>query len=131
MGLIDLYDYDGKLDVETYYTPDDENDHPLVDWCVMGYAGYSIMSYGTRQDPSHHCAWSKMQLGFLTPTILSESQHDIRTPEVELNPVAFKIPHPNPNSQEYFLVENRNTMSAAKFDHLDSDFLPAKYDFYG
>lgn len=128
-GLPDLYDYDRKLDVETYYTPDDENDHPLVDWCVMGYAGYNIMSYGTRQDPSHHCAWSKMQLGFMTPTILSESQHDVAAPEVELNPAAFKIPHPDPASQEYFLVENRNTMSAAKFDHLDSDF-SAYFDWF-
>ncbi len=122
LGLPDLYDYDSKLDVTTYYTPGDANDHPLVDWCVMGYAGYNIMSYGSRQDPSHMCAWSKAQLGFLTPVTLNESRHDIIVREVELNPVAFMIPSPDPGSQEYFLVENRNSNSVSRFDHLDSDF---------
>lgn len=122
LGLPDLYDMHSKLDTTTFYTPGDPNDHPLVDWCLMGYGGYNIMSYGTRQDPSHLCAWSKTQLGFLTPIELIESQHDIQLLEVETNPLAYKIPHPSPDSQEYFLIENRNSNSSSKFDHLDSDF---------
>jgi immune inhibitor A len=122
LGLPDLYDYNAKLDTTTYYTPGDVNDHPLVDWCLMGYGGYNIMSYGTRQDPSHLCAWSKAELGFLTPIELTESQHDIQLPEVENNPMAYKIAHPSPDSREYFLIENRNSNSSSKFDHLDSDF---------
>jgi M6 family metalloprotease-like protein len=122
LGLPDLYDYHGKLDTTTYYTPGDVNDHPLVDWCLMGYAGYSIMSHGTRQDPAHLCAWSKSKLGFVTPIILTESMHDVPLPEVETNPVVYQIDNPDPGSQEYFLLENRNSNSCSKFDHLDSDF---------
>ncbi|MBN1423179.1 M6 family metalloprotease domain-containing protein [Candidatus Fermentibacteria bacterium] len=130
LGLPDLYDYDAKLDVTTYYTPGDRNDHPLVDWCLMGYGGYNIMSYGTRQDPSHLCAWSKDQLGFVTPIVLTSPMHRIPVPEVETNPVVYKISSPGAGPQEYFLIENRNTASTvAKFDHLDSDF-SAYFDWF-
>ena len=121
LGLPDLYDYDGKLDTTTFYTPGDVNDHPVVDWCVMGYAGYGVMSYGTFQDPSHQCAWSKTRLGFLEPVIINESRHHVPLPEVELNPVVYKIKK-STFSHEYFLIENRNSNSDAKFDHMDSDF---------
>jgi hypothetical protein len=87
----------------------------------MGYYGYNIMSYGTRQDPGHHCAWTKAQLGFVVPQVLSQSQHRIEIPEVQTNPVVYKIVRPG-DPDEYFLLENRNTVSSAKFDHLDSDF---------
>lgn len=123
LGLPDLYDYDAKLDTTTYYTPGDRNDHPLVDWCLMGYGGYNIMSYGTRQDPSHLCAWSKSKLGFVAPLLLNAPTHRVRVPEVEINPVVYKVTGPGAASQEYFLIENRNTQSeTARFDHLDSDF---------
>jgi immune inhibitor A len=120
LGLPDLYDYDDKLVTSTYYTPGDSNDHPLVDWCVMGYYGYNIWSYGTRQDPSHHCAWAKKELGFVAPVPITASTKDVAVPEVELNPVVYEVRRGT--SQERFLIENRNTASAATFDHLDSDF---------
>jgi M6 family metalloprotease-like protein len=119
LGLPDLYDYDAKLDTVTYFTPGDANDHPLVDWCLMGYYGYNIMSFGTRQDPAHLCAWSKARLGFVTPTLLTQPTHDILIPEVETLPVVYRINGPG---QEHFLLENRNSASSARFDHLDSDF---------
>ncbi len=121
LGMPDLYDYDSKLDTTTYFTPGDANDHPVVDWCIMGYAGYNLMSYGTRTDPAHMCAWIKTKLGYITPTILSSPQQGVSLPEVELNQAVFKI-EKSPGSAEYFLVENRNSASTAIFDHLDSDF---------
>ncbi|MBN1825593.1 MAG: M6 family metalloprotease domain-containing protein [Candidatus Eisenbacteria bacterium] len=120
LGLPDLYDYDSKLDTNTYFTPGDANDHPTVDWALMGYAGYNIMSYGTRQDPSHHCAWSKQELGWVTPASITTSMHHVPLPEVNTNAVVYKIPRSG--TQEYFLIENRNSNSSSKFDHLDSDF---------
>ncbi len=36
LGLPDLYDYDEKLNTSTYDTPNDDNDHPVVDWDPMG-----------------------------------------------------------------------------------------------
>jgi len=59
-GLPDLYDYDDKLDTMTYFTPGDYNDHPLVDWCVMGYYGYGLFSIGS-DVASHFCGWSKKE----------------------------------------------------------------------
>lgn len=124
LGMPDLYDYDSKLDTTTYFTPNDENDHPLVDWCIMGYGGYNIMTYGTNQPcPQHHCAWMKKELGWLTSTLLSSSTHDIPVPEVQTNPVAYKINRPGSGGREYFLIENRNTQGGSfRFDHIDSDF---------
>jgi hypothetical protein len=120
LGLPDLYDYDAKLDTSTYYTPGDSNDHPLVDWCVMGYYGYNLWSYGTRQDPSHHCAWSKRALGFVATIPLSTPRKDVPAAEVQLSPVVYEVKRAG--SQESFLIENRNTQGSAMFDHLDSDF---------
>lgn len=122
LGMPDLYDYHDKLDTTTYYTPLDRNDHPVMDWCVMGYYGYNISSYGTRSDPSHMSAWIKQGLGYVTPTVLSSSQQDVSAPEVELNPVVYKVERPGSSGDEYFLIENRNTTSTAIFDHWDGDF---------
>ncbi len=33
----DLYNYDDKLVVSTFPTPNDNNDHPVYDWCTMGW----------------------------------------------------------------------------------------------
>ena len=66
LGLPDLYDYDDKLDTNTYKTPNDYNDHPMVDWCQMGYGGYGILSLGSNP-PSHFCGWCKMDLGWIEP----------------------------------------------------------------
>ncbi|RPJ41262.1 MAG: M6 family metalloprotease domain-containing protein, partial [Candidatus Latescibacterota bacterium] len=121
LGLPDLYDYDSKLDTVTYYTPNDANDHPLVDWCLMGYGGYNIMAYVTRPDPSHLCAWSKKQLGWMTPTVLSANAHRIPLPEANTNPVSYRISRPG-STKEYFLIENRNANSSSQFDHRDGDF---------
>ncbi len=122
LGLPDLYDYNSKLDTVTYFTPGDANDHPMVDWGLMGYYGYNIMSFGTRTDPSHFCAWSKEQLGFLTSTPLTSSQKNVPLPEVNTNPFVYKVTGAGSGSQEYFLLENRNSASTSIFDHLDSDF---------
>ncbi|RME31267.1 MAG: M6 family metalloprotease domain-containing protein, partial [Candidatus Zixiibacteriota bacterium] len=72
LGLPDLYDYDSKLDVSTYVTPNDANDHPVVDWDIMGYYGYGILSIGSWL-PSHLSGWSKMQLGWISPIILNDT----------------------------------------------------------
>jgi len=86
----------------------------------MGYYGYNIWSYGTRQDPSHHCAWAKKELGFIAPIQITVPTKSVQVPEVQLNPVVYEVRRGT--SQEHFLIENRNSNSAAIFDHLDSDF---------
>ncbi len=122
LGLPDLYDYDSKLVPATFTTLGDDNDHPLMDWCIMGYGGYGISSYGKGATPTHHSGYFKYLLGWAQPIVLGLSQTNITVPEVEANPVLYKIPI-NGSETEYFLIENRNSNCAtALFDHFDSDF---------
>ena len=123
LGLPDLYDYNDKLEELSYYTPNDNNDHPLVDWCVMGYAGYSMMSYGTGPCPTHFCAWSRRFLGWVEPEILTDADLTVQLYNVEENATQnlYQVPL-NVEGTEYFLLEYRNPHSGAQFDHLNSDF---------
>ena len=123
LGLPDLYDYDDKTYVPSYYTPNDNNDHPVNDWCVMGYGGYNIMSHGNRSCPSHFCAWSRRFLGWIAPQVLTSADTTVTIYNVEEYAAQnlFRVPL-NAGGTEYFLLEYRNPHSSAKFDHLDSDF---------
>ncbi len=122
LGLRDLYDYDDKLVISTYTTPGDANDHPLVDWDVMGYYGYGLMAIGS-EIPSHFCGWGKKELGWIDPIVLEGTHENLRIHNIETNSDSslYKL-HLNPTGTEYFLLEYRNPHSAAKFDKLDSDF---------
>lgn len=122
LGLPDLYDYDEKLNPSTFTILGDDNDHPVMDWGIMGYGGYGISSYGRGAVPNHHAGYFKILLGWVDPIVLGFSQTNIQVPEIELNPVIYKIPI-NGSESEYFLVENRNSSCPdALFDHWDSDF---------
>lgn len=123
LGIPDLYDYDKKLDTSTYNNWGDENDHPLMDWCLMGYGGYGLSSYGKGRVPSHLSGYVKYLLGWIEPVTLSKNQKGVTVNEVETTNVnsLYKIPI-NGSAFEYFLIENRNSASSAMFDHYDSDF---------
>jgi M6 family metalloprotease-like protein len=122
-GLPDLYDYDDKLDTTTYYTPGDYNDHPVNDWCLMGYYGYGLFSIGS-QVPSHLCGWSKKELGWVTPVVLPQGTHNnivIYNIETTKDSSLYLLPI-NLGDGEYFLLEYRNPGSTAKFDKINSDY---------
>ncbi|UCB53493.1 MAG: hypothetical protein JSV10_05305 [Candidatus Zixiibacteriota bacterium] len=122
-GLPDLYDYDDKLVESTYYTPNDANDHPAVDWCLMGYYGYGILSLGT-EIATHMCGWSKKEIGWISPVVLSEGTYEdlvIYNIETTNDSSLYMLPI-DPAEGEYFLLEYRNRNSSAKFDKVDSDF---------
>ncbi len=123
LGLPDLYDYDDKLVTSTYYTPDDYNDHPYVDWCVMGYYGYGLLSLGT-DIPNHMCGWSKKEMGWIEPIALAEGDHnDLVIYNLETTPDSSLYLLPLDMAEgEYFLLEYRNRASTAQFDKMDSDF---------
>lgn len=122
VGLPDLYDYDSKLSVPTFFTPNDDNDHPLYDWCVMGYGGYGILSIRSNI-PSHLCGWSKKRAGWITPTILDGGEYHLVINDIETSTEnsLYLLPITSANG-EYFLLEYRNPRSTAKFDKTDSDF---------
>ncbi|MEE9441934.1 MAG: M6 family metalloprotease domain-containing protein [candidate division Zixibacteria bacterium] len=122
IGLPDLYDYDDKLLESSFYTPNDNNDHPLYDWCTMGYGGYGLFSIRSR-NPAHLCGWSKKALGWIEPVVLMGEYE-----QVVMNPITvsgqnslFMVPI-NPLEGEYFLLEYRSNHPDAKFDDTDSDF---------
>lgn len=123
----DLYDYDDKLDTTTYYTPNDWNDHPVQDWCSMGYGGYGLFSYrygpGPAEHPTHYCGLFKTMVGWHEPVILEQSQPGVTILSTEGNDSAslYKIPI-NGSELEYFLIENRFSQHPGLFDHLDSDY---------
>ena len=123
----DLYDYDDKLDTTTYYTPNDWNDHPVQDWCAMGYGGYGLFSYrygpGPAEHPTHYCGLFKTMVGWNDPVILELSQPGVTISAVETGDSAslYKIPI-NGSEWEYFLIENRHSQHPGLFDHLDSDY---------
>ncbi|UCD95359.1 MAG: hypothetical protein JSU69_04740, partial [Candidatus Zixiibacteriota bacterium] len=123
MGAPDLYDYDAKLEVSTFTTPNDDNDHPFVDWCLMGYNGYGLLSI-KKLVPPHLCGWNKNLLGWIEPVILdASSPNEIVIYDIETHKDSslYLIPI-TPWRGEYFLLEYRNPHSTAKFDKLDSDF---------
>jgi len=123
LGLPDLYDYDDKLQTSTYYTPGDYNDHPYMDWCLMGYYGYGLFSIGT-DIPTHPCGWCKRELGWITPVVLDAGTYDplvIYSIETTNDSSLYMIPI-NMAEGEYFFLEYRNRNSSGRFDKVDSDF---------
>jgi M6 family metalloprotease-like protein len=123
VGLPDLYDYDEKLNMDTYDTPDDDNDHPVMDWCIMGYYGYGLFSLGSEVS-SHLCGWSRMKSGWIEPIILEMGEYtNLEIHNIETTPDSslYLIPI-NAIHGEYFLLEYRNPSSTSQYDKLDSDF---------
>ena len=122
LGLPDLYDYDAKLDISTYTTPNDANEHPVVDWDIMGYYGYGLLAIGSWL-PTHFCGWSRMKLGWIQPIVLTDSLQQIVLYNIEATPDSslYMIPI-DTTVGEYFLLEYRNPSSPAQYDKLDSDF---------
>lgn len=89
-GLPDLYDTDGSSE-------------GIGNWGLM--AGGSWGFDGSQQYPSHMSAWSKIELGWVTPTtIIAGGTYQV--PRVEDNPTIFKISNGYP-SGEYLLIENK------------------------
>jgi len=124
IGLPDLYDYDSKLDTTTYFTPNDYNDHPVQDWCVMGYGGYGIFSI-SEGIPSHWCGWSKKLLGWVNPVVLPEGEiNDLVIYDIETHKdnSLYVLPINLTTGGEYFTLEYRNPASTARFDKYDSDY---------
>jgi M6 family metalloprotease-like protein len=100
MGLPDLSDTTG-------YTAG------IGDWGLMGTGAWNgIVRPG--DSPAHPCAWSKIFLGWITPTIANQMHVIVpriaaALPPVENEPVAYRIPlGPEITTPtEYLLLENR------------------------
>ena len=88
-GLPDLYDTDSSS-------------RGIGSWCMMANSwGFN----GTQMNPPHFSAWCKIQLGWVTPTVLSSSGN-YTAPRVQTTAKIFRIDAGFP-SNEYLLIENR------------------------
>jgi immune inhibitor A len=90
-GLPDLYDTDGSS---------------------QGIGRWSLMASGSwngslGNSPAHFDAWCLVQLGFVTPVTPSTSALGAQFPEVEHNPVVYRLWDGGSPGAEYYLVENR------------------------
>ncbi len=93
-GLPDLYNT----------TPERNPDSEGVGyWCLMSSGAWG--GDGTR--PVHLCAWAKLKLGWLTPTVPTTNQNNVLFPNVETNKSIYKLWTDGAPANEYFLVENR------------------------
>ncbi len=93
LGLPDLYDTDGSS-------------LGLGVWDVMGSGSWNGNPRGT--SPSHFSAWSKIQLGWVTPFEVTAPLLSQAIPQAENNSAAYRLTvKDTSNGDEYFLVENR------------------------
>ena len=90
LGLPDLYD---------------------TDYSSSGIGRWGIMSGGSWNNgghtPAQFCAWSKIAMGWLEPTIPSGTTANLTVPRIEDNTLVYKLPIGGLDSPEYFLFENR------------------------
>ena len=94
LGLPDLYDVN--------YTAGSEG---IGVWSLMASGNYN----SNAQKPAHLDAWCKEQLNFVSYTYVSANQYQAAIPEVEFNPVVYRIDGNDYriDNSEYWLVENR------------------------
>ena len=93
LGLPDLYDWEGDSQGAGF-------------WSVM--AGGSWGGGGTT--PAHFDAYSKVELGFVTPIVPTSNLVNVLVPPVETNPVIYKLWTDGLPGDEYFVLENRQQM---------------------
>jgi hypothetical protein len=123
LGLARLSDPESSGDSTNFYIPGDINDHPVMDWCLMGSYGGGILSIGS-VIPSHLCGWSKQEIGWLTPPVLADGfEGEIVLKEIETytDSSLYMLPIDAVRG-EYFLLEYRNPEHTGLFDKWDSDF---------
>jgi immune inhibitor A len=94
LGLPDLYDYG-------------YDSQAVGDWTIMASGSWG--SGGAK--PVHFDAWSKVQLGFVTPAVPAGNLIDVAVERVEDNPVIYKVWTNGAPGNQYFLFEHRRKYS--------------------
>lgn len=97
-GLPDLYDTDGSS-------------AGVGRFCLMAYGSWNGPG-GLGGSPSHPCAWSRIQMGFATPTVPVSNLMKHAIPNVEQSGAIYKLWSSGAPGSEYFLVENRRLIGS-------------------
>jgi len=93
LGLPDLYDVD--------YSP--TTSAGIGDWSIMGTGVYN----GEARLPAHFDAWCKTSIDFVTPIDVTGNLIAAEIPQIESEPIIYRLTREGTASYEYFLVENR------------------------
>lgn len=93
LGLPDLYDRDGSS-------------NGIGEWCLMASGSWGGDGSHT-ETPAHMSAWCKIQLGWITPTIISSDMNGLQIKQAETNPEAYLLWEDGYEWSRYFLIENR------------------------
>ena len=92
-GIPDLYDTDGSSE-------------GLGNWCLM--AGGAWGGNGSSPEtPVHMSAWVKKELGWVTPINITSYEDALAVPNVEENPIIYRMWRDGTTTYQYFLIENR------------------------
>lgn len=92
-GLPDLYDTD-------------YSSNGVGKWGLMSFGSW-LGPQGKGESPSHLCAWSKMELGWLTPLDVVDDILSETILNAEENAIAYRLYSADTVNNEYWLVENR------------------------
>lgn len=96
MGMIDSYDYDAS-----------SNGVGVYDLMCRGVWGVDPGVYTPDQPPAHPSPWQKVQMGWITPTLVTPATQGLQSvPAFETNPVVWKVPANPDDNREYFLLAN-------------------------
>jgi hypothetical protein len=94
LGLPDLYDIDNSS-------------NGIGDWGLMSSGAWGAVNRAG-DSPVHLCAWSKYILGWIDPVTVSEAlTNQVIAPAGTLDDVYLFFPDNQIDSQEYYLIENR------------------------
>lgn len=88
-------------------------------WCTSinswGVGAFALMCYGgwggdvvSPQSPAHMCSWSKIRMGWLTPTVVTSNIGGASLYPLETYAQAFKVGMDS-RETEYFLIEYRDS----------------------
>ena len=92
-GLPDLYDYD-------------YDSYGVGNWSLMAYGSWNFNG----RSPAHMDAYSKVSSGFVVPQVVTSNMDSVIIPNVNYNPVIFKMWRDGSPGSQYFLVENRRRL---------------------
>ncbi|MGH7682284.1 MAG: immune inhibitor A domain-containing protein, partial [Candidatus Eiseniibacteriota bacterium] len=103
LGLPDLYDLtDGTASSEG-----------VGEWELMGTGVYNhLPTRPLGSSPAHMSAWSKIRLGWVTPTWVLQDSAAVTIPPVETSGQVFRLWTNGDDAGEYFLVENRQPVGS-------------------
>lgn len=82
------------------------------DYSSSGLGRLSLMAGGSwngvlGSSPAHPDAWTRAQMGFLSPTVISVDTAGVSIPQIETTSTAYRLWTNGDIGAEYFLVENR------------------------